>query len=104
MDTCAASSGTHSSSRGRRRNRSRRIPSDRSGALLHDIGTLAVPGFVLNKRSLLTRAEYEIMNKHASIGARILTAKAQTNCTAQLGCTFSLAPQHAKVALHQPLS
>jgi len=45
-----------------------------AGALLHDIGKLAVPDYVLNKPSVLTRAEYEIMKKHASMGARILTA------------------------------
>lgn len=45
-----------------------------AGALLHDIGKLAVPDHVLNKPSVLTRADYEIMKKHASIGARILTA------------------------------
>jgi putative nucleotidyltransferase with HDIG domain len=45
-----------------------------AGALLHDIGKLAVPDYVLNKPSGLTRAEYEMMKKHASMGARILTA------------------------------
>ena len=45
-----------------------------AGALLHDIGKLAVPDYVLNKPSVLTRGEYEMMKKHASMGARILTA------------------------------
>ncbi len=45
-----------------------------AGALLHDIGKLAVPDYVLNKPTELTRAEYESMKKHASMGARILTA------------------------------
>ncbi len=45
-----------------------------AGALLHDIGKLAVPDYVLNKPSALTSAEFETMKKHASMGARILTA------------------------------
>jgi putative nucleotidyltransferase with HDIG domain len=45
-----------------------------AGALLHDIGKLAVPDYVLNKPSALSRAEYELMKQHASMGARILTA------------------------------
>ena len=45
-----------------------------AGALLHDIGKLAVPDYVLNKPSALTSAEFEVMKKHASMGARILTA------------------------------
>ena len=45
-----------------------------AGALLHDIGKLAVPDYVLNKPSALTPAEFEVMKRHASMGARILTA------------------------------
>jgi putative nucleotidyltransferase with HDIG domain len=45
-----------------------------AGSLLHDIGKLVVPDYVLNKPSALSRAEYETMKKHASMGARILTA------------------------------
>ena len=45
-----------------------------AGALLHDIGKLAVPDYVLNKPSALTPGEFETMKKHASMGARILTA------------------------------
>jgi len=45
-----------------------------AGALLHDIGKLATPDYVLNKPSGLTNAEFETMKKHVSMGARILTA------------------------------
>ena len=45
-----------------------------AGALLHDIGKLAVPDYVLNKPSALTPVEFETMKKHATMGARILTA------------------------------
>jgi putative nucleotidyltransferase with HDIG domain len=45
-----------------------------AGALLHDIGKLAVPDYVLNKPTKLTPAEFELIKKHPSMGARILNA------------------------------
>ena len=44
----------------------------RTGALLHDIGKLAVPDHILNKPGRLTRAELEKTKIHASVGASIL--------------------------------
>jgi diguanylate cyclase (GGDEF)-like protein/putative nucleotidyltransferase with HDIG domain len=44
----------------------------RAGALLHDIGKLAVPDHILNKAGKLTAAEFEKMKIHTTIGARIL--------------------------------
>ncbi len=44
----------------------------RAGALLHDIGKLAVPDHILNKPGKLTPAEFEKMKIHTTIGARIL--------------------------------
>ena len=52
----------------------RELKAMEAGALLHDIGKLAVPDYVLNKPSALTPGEFETMKKHASMGARILTA------------------------------
>jgi putative nucleotidyltransferase with HDIG domain len=52
----------------------RELKAIEAGALLHDIGKLAVPDYVLNKPSALTPAEFETMKKHASMGARILAA------------------------------
>jgi len=52
----------------------RELKAIEAGALLHDIGKLAVPDYVLNKPSALTPSEFEVMKKHASMGARILTA------------------------------
>jgi diguanylate cyclase (GGDEF)-like protein/putative nucleotidyltransferase with HDIG domain len=44
----------------------------RTGALLHDIGKLAVPDHILNKLGRLTPAELEKTKIHASVGASIL--------------------------------
>jgi diguanylate cyclase (GGDEF)-like protein/putative nucleotidyltransferase with HDIG domain len=43
-----------------------------TGALLHDIGKLAVPDHILNKPGRLTPAEMEKMKIHATVGASIL--------------------------------
>ena len=45
-----------------------------AAALLHDMGKLAVPEYILNKPGKLTVAEFEKMKLHASVGADILTA------------------------------
>ena len=44
----------------------------RTGALLHDIGKLAVPDHILNKPGRLTSAEMEKTKIHSSVGASIL--------------------------------
>jgi len=43
-----------------------------AGALLHDIGKLAVPDHILNKPGQLTPAEFEKMKIHTTVGAQIL--------------------------------
>jgi putative nucleotidyltransferase with HDIG domain len=45
-----------------------------SAALLHDMGKLAVPEYILNKPGKLTASEFERMKLHASIGAEILSS------------------------------
>jgi len=44
----------------------------KAGALLHDIGKLAVPDYILNKPGQLTPAEFEKMKIHTIVGAEIL--------------------------------
>jgi diguanylate cyclase (GGDEF)-like protein/putative nucleotidyltransferase with HDIG domain len=44
----------------------------KAGALLHDIGKLAVPDYILNKPGALTPAEFEKMKVHTIVGAEIL--------------------------------
>jgi len=45
-----------------------------AAALLHDMGKLAVPEYILNKPGKLTAKEFEKMKLHASVGADILSA------------------------------
>ncbi len=45
----------------------------KAGALLHDIGKIAVPDYILNKPGKLTPAEFEEMKMHTIIGAEILS-------------------------------
>lgn len=44
----------------------------KAGALLHDIGKLAVPDHILNKPGKLTPAEFEKIKIHTEIGAQML--------------------------------
>lgn len=44
----------------------------KAGAVLHDVGKIAVPDYILNKPGKLTAAEFDKMKLHTVIGARIL--------------------------------
>ncbi len=46
----------------------------KAASLLHDIGKLAIPEYILNKPSPLTHWEKEKMRKHPTIGADILSS------------------------------
>lgn len=43
------------------------------GALMHDIGKVAIPAEILNKASALTPEEYELMKQHTIIGWEVLS-------------------------------
>jgi len=45
-----------------------------AAALLHDMGKLAVPEYILNKPGKLSPSEFDRMKLHASVGAEILSA------------------------------
>ena len=45
----------------------------RAGALLHDVGKLAVPAHILNKPGRLTPAEFEKIKIHTTVGAQLLS-------------------------------
>jgi len=53
---------------------SAQIKAVEAAALLHDMGKLAVPEYILNKPGPLTAAEFDKMKLHASVGADILSA------------------------------
>lgn len=59
------------------------IQAIKAASLLHDVGKLAIPEHILNKPGRLTPAEYDIMKRHAPIGADIL---------AVIGFPFEVAP------------
>ncbi|MCT4688706.1 HD-GYP domain-containing protein [Vallitalea sp.] len=44
-----------------------------TAALLHDIGKIGIPDFILNKKGKLTKEEYDIIKEHPVMGARILS-------------------------------
>ncbi len=48
-----------------------RIKRTGTAALLHDIGKLAIPTYILNKPTSLTQKEWKIVKRHAEHGARI---------------------------------
>jgi len=45
----------------------------RAASLLHDVGKIAVPEHILNKPGRLSPSEFQIMKKHAPVGADILS-------------------------------
>lgn len=45
----------------------------RAGALLHDIGKIAIPEYILNKPTALTETEYDKMKIHPVVGANMLS-------------------------------
>src|SRR2546429_7791989 len=56
-----------------------RLPADQLrlleyGALLHDIGKIGIPGYILQKPGALTPEEFAIMREHPVIGERILAS------------------------------
>ncbi len=51
---------------------SNEIAALKAGALLHDVGKLAVPAHIVNKPGRLTAAEFEKMKIHTTVGAQLL--------------------------------
>jgi putative nucleotidyltransferase with HDIG domain len=49
------------------------IQAIKAASLLHDVGKLAVPEHILNKPGKLSASEFEIMKRHAPVGADILS-------------------------------
>jgi putative nucleotidyltransferase with HDIG domain len=45
-----------------------------AAALLHDVGKLAVPEHILNKPGKLSTAEFDVIKRHADIGADLLSS------------------------------
>lgn len=52
----------------------RQIRAIEAAALLHDMGKLAIPEFILNKPGRLTAREFAVMKTHAAVGADLLSS------------------------------
>lgn len=52
----------------------RQIRAIEAAALLHDMGKLAIPEFILNKPGKLTAREFAVMKTHAAVGADLLSS------------------------------
>lgn len=52
----------------------RQLRAIEAAALLHDMGKLAIPEFILNKPGKLTGSEFAVMKTHAALGADILSS------------------------------
>lgn len=52
----------------------RQLRAIEAAALLHDMGKLAIPEFILNKPGTLTASEFAVMKTHAAVGADILSS------------------------------
>jgi len=53
-------------------------------AWLHDLGKLLVPSFLAHKTIAFNREEYQVMQRHALLGARLLESHADTEALAQV--------------------
>jgi putative nucleotidyltransferase with HDIG domain len=51
----------------------RELQAIKAASLLHDVGKIAVPEHILNKPGRLSPSEFQIMKKHAPVGADILS-------------------------------
>ena len=59
----------------------------RYASMMHDIGKIGIPDAILHKPGKLTRAEFEIMKTHTTIGAKILR---ESSCQLiQMGCLIA---------------
>lgn len=52
----------------------RQLRAIEAAALLHDMGKLAIPEFILNKPGKLTNREFSVMKTHAAVGADLLSS------------------------------
>ena len=53
-------------------------------SLLHDIGKLSIPGYILSKPTFLTAMEYETVKTHPGLGAALLTEHPDTQALPQI--------------------
>ena len=62
----------------------REVARVRTGALLHDVGKVAIPNEILHKTGRLSDEEWHVMRQHPIIGARILSRTPELAHVAQV--------------------
>ena len=56
----------------------------RLGGALHDVGKLSIPIALLNKRAKLTTQEFEVVKRHAAVGAEMVACLGDPELTAMV--------------------
>lgn len=64
------------------------------GAIMHDVGKIAVPDQILNKAGKLTTEEYEIMKQHTVVGAKMLSRIPQLKTHPAYQYAYDIARHH----------
>ncbi len=64
------------------------------GAIMHDVGKIAISDVILNKPGKLTREEFEIMKQHTSKGAELLAQICRTQQHASYRYAMDIAHHH----------
>ena len=72
-----------------------RVDDLKFAALLHDIGKIGVPDYIINKTERLTDDEYMTIKSHPVIGAEVLH-----DMTEQLRQIIHSEPENLKPSLH----
>ncbi len=70
------------------------IESIARGAIMHDVGKIAISDIILNKPGKLTREEFEIMKQHTTKGAELLSEICQTQLHSSYRYAMDIARHH----------
>ncbi len=70
------------------------IESIARGAIMHDVGKIAISDIILNKPGKLTKEEFEIMKQHTTKGAELLSQICQTQLHISYRYAMDIARHH----------
>ena len=63
-------------------------------AILHDVGKIAIPDYILNKPGKLTKEEFEIMKKHTVLGDELLDSISRVKNSTLYDCVRDICRHH----------